>query len=67
MAQPTGNPNVDERSNTTTFVGPISDDGTELTSPVYITGTVIFSNLPTSNPGVVGQLWSNAGVLTLGS
>lgn len=28
-------------------------------------GTVIFSDLPTSDPTVAGQLWSNAGVLTV--
>lgn len=28
-------------------------------------GTVIFSGLPTSDPAVAGQLWSNAGVLTV--
>lgn len=28
-------------------------------------GTVIFSGLPTSDPGVLGQLWSNSGVLTV--
>jgi len=26
---------------------------------------VIFSNLPTADPAVAGQLWSNAGVLTV--
>ena len=28
-------------------------------------GAVIFSGLPTSDPAVAGQLWSNAGVLTV--
>lgn len=28
-------------------------------------GTVILSGLPTSDPAVAGQLWSNAGVLTV--
>ena len=28
-------------------------------------GVVIFSGLPTSNPLVAGQLWNNAGVLTV--
>lgn len=28
-------------------------------------GVVIFSDLPTSDPAVAGQLWSNAGVLTV--
>jgi hypothetical protein len=26
---------------------------------------VILSDLPTSNPGVAGQIWSNSGVLTV--
>lgn len=26
---------------------------------------VIFSNLPTADPAVAGQLWSNSGVLTV--
>ena len=29
--------------------------------------TVIFSNLPTANPGVAGRLWSNNGVVTISS
>ena len=28
-------------------------------------GTVILSNLPTANPNVAGQIWSNSGVLTV--
>ena len=28
-------------------------------------GAVIFSGLPTSDPAVAGQLWSNSGVLTV--
>jgi hypothetical protein len=28
-------------------------------------GTVIFSDLPTADPTVAGQLWSNSGVLTV--
>ena len=28
-------------------------------------GVVIFSDLPTSDPSVDGQLWSNSGVLTV--
>ena len=28
-------------------------------------GTVILSGLPTADPHVVGQLWSNSGVLTV--
>ena len=26
---------------------------------------IIFNNLPTSNPGVTGQLWNNSGVLNI--
>jgi hypothetical protein len=37
---------------------------TSVTS-LTVAGTVILSGLPTSNPGVAGQLWSNAGVLTV--
>ena len=29
------------------------------------TGTVIFSNLPTSDPAVAGQLWADSGVVTV--
>lgn len=28
-------------------------------------GTVVFSDLPTSDPGVAGQLWSDSGVVTV--
>jgi hypothetical protein len=28
-------------------------------------GTIILSGLPTSDPSVAGQLWSNSGVLTV--
>lgn len=28
-------------------------------------GVVIFSDLPTSDPSVAGQLWSNTGVVTV--
>ena len=28
-------------------------------------GTVILSNVPVADPNVAGQVWSNAGVLTL--
>lgn len=30
-----------------------------------VADVVIFSGLPTSDPAVAGQLWSNAGVLTV--
>lgn len=66
---------------TTTFDGPVrSENGFKeitksattgaVTENISITydGTnsvVIFSDLPTSDPTVAGQLWSNAGVLTV--
>ena len=28
-------------------------------------GTIILSGLPTANPNVAGQIWSNSGVLTV--
>jgi hypothetical protein len=30
-----------------------------------VSGTVILSGLPTSNPAVAGAIWSNSGVLTV--
>jgi len=57
---------------TTTFSGPVVSQngfsGTTLTTTgtVTINGTtIIISSLPTSDPSVAGQLWSNAGVLTV--
>ncbi len=65
----------------TRFSGPVrSDNGFEgnisngsvtatdltTTGDVTVDGTtVIISDLPTSDPGVVGQLWNNAGVLSV--
>jgi hypothetical protein len=65
----------------TTFDGPVrSENGFKeitknattgaVTENISITydGTnsvVILSDLPTSNPGVAGQIWSNSGVLTV--
>jgi len=66
---------------TTTFNGPVrsqngfkdvtvaANTGTETTN-ISITydganSVVILNNLPTSDPAVVGQLWNNAGVLTV--
>ncbi len=54
------NPNVDDRSNTTFFTGPLNN-GTQLTGVLYIDT----STLPTSDPAVAGQIWSDAGVLTV--
>jgi len=65
----------------TTFNGPVrSENGFKDISKASGTGTVtenisishdgtnsvvIFKDLPTSNPTVAGQLWSNSGVLTV--
>lgn len=38
---------------------------TAVTSLSVSGGTVILTSLPTADPHVVGQLWSNAGVLTV--
>jgi len=38
-----------------TTTGTVTIDGT----------TVVISDLPTSDPGVAGQLWNNAGVLSV--
>lgn len=54
------NPNVDDRSNTAFFTGPIGN-ATVLSGPVY----VVADSLPTADPQVAGQLWSNSGVLTV--
>jgi hypothetical protein len=35
------------------------------TTNLTASGTVILSGLPTADPLVAGQLWSNAGVLTV--
>ena len=45
---------------TTATFGPTTSI-TDLTA----SGAVIFSGLPTSDPAVAGQLWNNAGVLTV--
>jgi len=61
---------------TTTFSGPVvSQNGFEgsatfttltTTGTVTINGTtIIISDLPTSDPSVAGQLWSDSGVLTV--
>lgn len=53
------NPNIPDRSNTTFFTGPIGAS-TILTAPIFVEG-----DLPTADPLVAGQVWSNAGVLTV--
>lgn len=35
------------------------------TGPLTVTGTVTFSGLPSADPHVIGELWDNAGVLTV--
>lgn len=59
MSTPT-NPNVDDRSNTTFFTGPVGN-GTQLTGVLFID----VDTLPTSDPAVEGQIWSDSGVLTV--
>ena len=65
---------------TTSFTGPVSSTngfvgditGAVVATTVTSTGTVtingttiIISDLPTSDPSVAGQLWSDSGVLTV--
>jgi len=64
----------------TTFSGPVASDNgfegdvtgsvtaTDLTTTGTVTidgTTVVISDLPTSDPGVAGQLWNNSGVLSV--
>ena len=39
--------------------------GSVFGTDMVVTGTVILSGLPTSDPNVADAVWSNAGVLTL--
>ena len=39
--------------------------GSTFGTNMVVTGTVILSGLPVADPNVAGQVWSNAGVLTL--
>ena len=41
----------------------IADSGVSVASPSYRTLTL--TNLPTADPHVAGQVWSNGGVLTV--
>lgn len=53
---------------TTTFSGPVvSNNGIQSTAgTVTLNGaTVVITDLPTSDPSVAGQLWSDSGVLTV--
>ena len=49
------------------FIGSVTGDvaGEVAATDLSASGVVIFSNLPTSDPAVAGQLWSDAGVLTV--
>jgi hypothetical protein len=53
----------------TNFSGPVvSQNGFEgniTGTTATVTGTVIFSGLPTSDPNVAGALWANSGVVTV--
>lgn len=61
----------------TTFSGPVTSTngfigavtgavtGAVVATTITASGAVIFSGLPTSDPSVAGQLWSNVGVLTV--
>jgi hypothetical protein len=47
-----------------------SAGATSITASLEVSGAfsdIRFNNLPTSDPGVAGQLWSNSGVLTVSS
>jgi hypothetical protein len=60
-----------------TFSGPVRSEngfqtvtknattGAITTTSSFNGGTIIISGLPTSDPAVAGQLWNNAGVLTV--
>jgi len=62
---------------TTTFSGPVVSDngftgdvtgdvtGAVTATTITASGAIIFSGLPTADPEVAGQLWSNAGVLNV--
>lgn len=59
MADPViANPNVSDRHNTYWWAGPIGT-GVVLANPVFL------SDLPTSDPGVDGQLYNASGVPTI--
>lgn len=62
MAYPT-NPNVPARSDQEHWTGPIGN-GTVLTPPVTLP-EVVFSNLPTADPGVAGQIYVDATTFAL--
>lgn len=54
-----------------TFTGDVTGDttgthtGAVAATTLSASGVVTFSGLPTSDPSVAGQLWSNSGVLTV--
>jgi hypothetical protein len=57
VSTPIANPNVADRADQSFWVAPIGLPVIEA-APVYV------SSLPTSDPLVIGQLWSNSGVVT---
>jgi hypothetical protein len=48
-----------------TITGTLGVTGATTLDDLTTTGTVIMSNIPTSDPSVAGQLWANSGVLTV--
>ena len=57
----------------TTFSGPVTSTagfigtvtGSVTATTLSASGVVILSGLPTADPAVAGQLWSDSGVLTV--
>ncbi len=57
----------------TTFSGPVTSQngfigtvtGSVTATTLSASGVVILSGLPTADPAVAGQLWSDSGVLTV--
>lgn len=40
-------------------------DGITVTGDAALNGNILVMNIPTADPGVAGQLWSNLGILTV--
>lgn len=45
----------------------VTDSSGDIQIKVTAAGGIIMANLPTSNPSVAGQLYSNSNVVTLGT
>lgn len=45
------------------YAGPVS--GAVSATTLIASGTVFFTGLPTADPNLAGELWSNSGVLTV--